>query len=150
MRDIRIERLTGVEVARARALFLTMAEVFETESRALSDEYVSRLLERPDFWALAASVDGTLAGGLTAFTLPLTRREGAEVLLYDIAVRPEYQRQGVGRQLVAVLRTTATAAGIGVVWVPAANEEDHALDFYRALGGAGMGTTIFTFGEDEG
>lgn len=135
---------------RARALFATLAEVFETASQAVSDEYVSRLLERRDFWALAASVDGTLAGGLTAFTLPLTRREASEVLLYDIAVRPEYQRQGVGRQLVAWLRTAASAAGVGVVWVPADNEDDHALDFYRALGGAPGQTTIFTFGGDEG
>lgn len=150
MREIRIERLTGADVQRARALFAAMAEVFETESQALSDGYVARLLERSDFWALAASVDGTLAGGLTAFTLPLTRKEGAEMLLHDIAVRPVYQRHGVGRQLVAVLRAAAMAAGISVVWVPADNEDDHALDFYRALGGAGMGTTIFTFGDDEG
>lgn len=148
MPDIRIDRLTASDIERARELFLAMAAVFETESEPLSGEYLTRLLAREDFWAFEASIGGRLAGGLTAHTLPLTRVAESEILIYDIAVVPEYQRQGIGRQLVAALRAGASACGITAVWVPADNEDTHALDFYRALGGVPAPVTIFTFSKD--
>jgi aminoglycoside 3-N-acetyltransferase I len=149
MREIRVERLTVASVARARVLFATMARVFATDADVLSDSYVTRLLERDDFWAMAASIDGQVVGGLTAHTLPLTRAEVSEVFIYDIAVVPDWQRQGVGRQLMSTLRSQAAAAGIRVAFVPADNEDTHALDFYRALGGVPAPVTIFTFGDSQ-
>ena len=87
------------------------------------------------FWAIAAFAGDELVGGVTAHTLPLTRSASAELFIYDIAVRADHQRQGIGRRLIAALRAAALAAGIAVVFVPAANEDEHACDFYRALGG---------------
>ena len=58
--------------------------------------------------------------------------------------------QGVGRLLVSALREAATAAGIDDVFVPAENEDLHALEFYRALGGAATPVTFFTFPRPEG
>jgi aminoglycoside 3-N-acetyltransferase I len=148
MPEPRIARLSIDEIDQARALFSLMAGVFETESTPLRHEYLARLLARSDFWAFAASIDGNLVGGLTAFTLPLTRIEESEVFLFDIAVLPQYQRLGIGRRLVAALRAQASAQGISVLWVPADNEDTHALDFYRALGGDPAPVTIFTFSSD--
>jgi len=150
MTEPRIERLTLDDIERARELFLIMAEVFEKDSEPLKDEYLARLLARRDFWAFAASIEGRMVGGLTAHTLPLTRIEESEVFIYDIAVMPQYQRQGIGRQLVTALRAQASADGIAVLWVPADNEDAHALDFYRALGGVPAPVTIFTFSDGGG
>jgi aminoglycoside 3-N-acetyltransferase I len=149
MPEIRIERLTAADVALARTLFATMARVFGTDAGALRDRYLTHLLGRNDFWALVATVDGQVVGGLTAYTLPLTRAEVSELFIYDIAVVPQWQRQGVGRQLMATLRTQAASAGISLAFVPADNEDTHALDFYRAIGGAPTPVTIFTFGDGE-
>ena len=149
MREIRVERLTVADVELARALFATMARVFAMDAEVLSDRYLTRLLDRDDFWALAASVDGQLVGGLTAHTLPLTRAEVSEVFIYDIAVVADWQRHGVGRQLMSTLRSQAANAGITVVFVPADNEDTHALDFYQALGGVPAPVTIFTFGDGQ-
>ena len=60
-----------------------------------------------------------IIGGLTAHTLPMTRDESAEIFIYDLAVRADRQRRGVGRLLINTLRADATAAGIGVVFVAA-------------------------------
>ena len=147
MQELRIERLTAGDVEQARALFATMARVFAEDTEILSDGYLARLLARDDFWALAASVDGQPVGGLTAYTLPMTRAEVSEVFIYDVAVVPDWQRRGVGRRLMATLRSQAAAAGITVVFVPADDEDTHALDFYRALGGVPAPVTIFTFGD---
>ncbi len=148
MADIQIIRLAASDCAHARELFVLMAGVFETENEPLSDGYLARLLGRDDFWALAASVDGRIVGGLTAHTLPLTRAEVSEIFIYDLAVLKDYQRQGIGRALVATLRSLAAAAGVGVVFVPADNEDTHALAFYQAVGGTAAPVTIFTFSDE--
>ena len=89
--------------------------------------------------------DGDVVGGLTAHTLPLTSGEQSEVFIYDIAVAPAHQRKGIGRGLVEELRRLAASAGVGEVFVAADNDDAHALDFYRALGGTPAPVTIFTF-----
>jgi aminoglycoside 3-N-acetyltransferase I len=75
----------------------------------------------------------------------MTRDESAEVFIYDLAVRADRQRRGVGRLLINALRADATATGIGVVFVPVDDADEHALDFYRAVGGVPTAVTVFTF-----
>ena len=146
---IEIRRFSRDDVAAARQLFALMAQVFEEEARPLSDAYVARLLSRPEFWAIAAFVDGDLVGGLTAHTLPMTRTESFEVFIYDIAVRADRQRQGVGRRLIGALREMAATQGIHDLFVPADDEDAHALEFYRALGATGSPVTFFAFSRNE-
>ncbi len=140
-----VKRLTLGDRDLARALFTFMADVFEEDREALSDGYIDRLLGREEFWALAAVAGDHIIGGVTAHTLPMTRTEASELFIYDIAVRRDHQRQGVGRRLVGELRTQAAARGIREVFVPADTDDVHALDFYRALGGAPSPVTLFTF-----
>ncbi|MGH7437353.1 MAG: GNAT family N-acetyltransferase [Polyangiaceae bacterium] len=138
-------RLGPADAALARTMFAMMAAVFSEPTGVLSDEYIAHLLGRADFWALAAIEGDEVVGGLTAHTLPMTRAEGSEVFLYDLAVRPDRQRTGIGRSLVARLREGAAACGADNVFVPADDEDDHAIEFYRALGGSPSPVTIFTF-----
>jgi aminoglycoside 3-N-acetyltransferase I len=145
---MRVMRLTVDDRDLARVLFTLMADVFGEARDALSDGYLDQLLSQEAFWALAALAEDHLIGGLTAHTLPMTRTESSELFIYDIAVRPEHQRQGVGRRLVAELRAQAAARGIREVFVAADNDDVQALDFYRALGGAGSPVTIFTFTQE--
>ncbi len=143
-----VKRLTLGDRDLARSLFTLMADVFEEDGEALSDDYLDRLLGREDFWAIAAFIGDQIIGGVTAHTLPMTRTESSEIFIYDLAVRPDQQRKGVGRRLVAELRAKAAAMGISEVFVPADNDDVHALDFYRAIGGVASPVTIFTFTQD--
>jgi len=111
----------------------------------VSAEYAASLLKRDDFWVIAALVDGQPIAGLTAVVLPLSRSELAEVFIYDIAVVPTHQRHGIGRRLMEKVRGLAAERGIATTWVPVENEDIHALDFYRSMGGAPSAVTIFTF-----
>lgn len=148
MAEVAVRRLSAGEQAVAKDLFAMMAAVFEEESAPLSPGYLDDLLSRDGFWALAAFIGEDLVGGLTAHALPLTRIEAHEIFIFDIAVRPDAQRKGVGRRLVETLRAEALQAGIEVIFVPADDEDTHALDFYRALGGEAAPVTIFTFGDN--
>ena len=144
---MQIQRLGPGDRDLARTLFVLMANVFEEDYDDLSDDYLDRLLGRGDFWALAAVVNDVIVGGLTAHTLPLTRSATSELFIYDLAVQPDYQRQGVGRRLVTELRSQAAALGIGTVFVPADDEDAHAIAFYRSIGGTASSVTFFTFAE---
>lgn len=145
---IEVKRLRAGDRDEARATFRVMQEAFEAEAGPLSDAHVDGLLGSGAFWALSARLDGEIVGGLTAHTLPMTREEAREVFLYDISVAEPARRRGVGRRLVEELRRLAAEDGIDVMFVPADDEDTHALDFYRALGGVPAPVTIFTFGDD--
>jgi aminoglycoside 3-N-acetyltransferase I len=148
MIEIRTKRLTASDREDARSLFTLMAQVFSEDSASLSDCYLDRLLSRDDFWAIAAFADGGIVGGVTAHTLPMTRTESSEIFVYDIAVRSDYQRKGVGRQLMKALCEQALEFDIRDVFVAADNDDVHALDFYRCLGGQPSPATIFTFSSE--
>jgi aminoglycoside 3-N-acetyltransferase I len=124
-------------------MFSLLSEVFETPGPPVSDAYASRVLGRRDFWALAALVGDEVVGGLTAHELPMTRDESTELFLYDLAVSPAWQRQGVASMLVRTLTAQAAAAGIAVTFVPADDDDEHALAFYRSLGATPSAVTIF-------
>ena len=145
----RTVRLSTSDVEMARRVFAMMAEVFEEESGDLDDAYVARLLGSEDFWAIATFCGEEVVGGLTAHALPMTRTPSREIFLYDLAVRVDVQRSGIGRGLVAFLRNEAAAIGIFDVFVPADEEDEHALDFYRAIGGVEARVRHFTFGSTE-
>jgi aminoglycoside 3-N-acetyltransferase I len=138
-------RLASGDTALAKKMFSMMARTFAEPGGELSDEYVADLLARAGFWAIAAIDGGEVVGGVTAHTLPMTRKQSSEIFIYDIAVRPDRQRQGIGRSLVGHLREAAAAEGVDTVFVPADHEDDHAIEFYRALGGDASPVTFFTF-----
>jgi aminoglycoside 3-N-acetyltransferase I len=142
---IKTKRLTLGDNQIARSLFHMMTEVFDEANEALSDGYLDCLLRREDFWAIAAFANGEIVGGLTAHTMPMTRKETSEVFIYDIAVKASYQRKGVGRHLVTALREAAASKNIQAILVGADNVDDYAVDFYRALGGIPSPVTFFTF-----
>ncbi len=144
MTDARIRRLTADDLATARAAFALLVEVFDEGAGPLGDDYLVQILSLGSFWALTASVDDEVVGAITAHTLPMTRSPSSELFIYDLAVRPDHQRRGIGRRLVLDLCAAAARAGIATVFVPADDEDAHALAFYRSLGGEPAPVTIFT------
>jgi aminoglycoside 3-N-acetyltransferase I len=143
--SVEIRRLQLGDRELASKLFSVMASIFEESAVAAPVDYIGQLLRREDYWVFAGLADGCPIAGLTAFILPLPRSQRAELLIYDLAVQPAFQRQGVGRRLVQAALREASEQGLVATWVPAANEDFHALDFYRAIGGKPTATTIFTF-----
>src|SRR3954451_8887526 len=106
-----VRRLAPGDRHLAREMFVVIADVFEETSAPLSDDYIDRLLASANFWALAAVVEGSVIGGLTAHTLPMTSSERSKVFIFDIAVAIDHQRHGVGRRLVSTPGQVGVARG---------------------------------------
>lgn len=143
---VRIVRLASGDMVAGHQAFLMLCDVFETPGDPLSDEYVAGLLGRSGMWVMVACDGDEIVGAVTAHELPMTRSESTELFIYDLAVRPEHQRRGIGRALIQRLLTDAAADGVDVAFVPADDEDIHALEFYTALGGRPSPVTIFDFG----
>ena len=149
MSNLHTKRLGSGDLELARRTITLMAEVFEEPYEQVSDAYLEGLLSRPDFWIIAALEGDQPIGGLTGYTLPMTRTQSSEVFIYDLAIHQDHQRKGIGRLLVNALLKGAQAEGIESVFVPADNEDEHAIEFYRAIGGVAQPVTIFNFDSTE-
>ena len=144
---MQIRRLERGDENLARDAFAMMTSVFDEGAADLDGAYVATLLARPDFWAMIALDGEEVVAGLTAHALPMTRSPEAELFIYDLAVRADRQRQGIGRALVLATLDRARVEGLRLAFVPVDDEDAHAIAFYLAIGGRASPVTFFTFGE---
>ena len=125
-----------------------MADTFGEGSGSTATR-LAQLLQDNHFWLYGAFVDGAVVGGLTAHVVPITREDGYELFIYDIAVQPSHQRLGIGTKLMQAVIEAGKESGFHSLFVPADNEDQHALDFYRAIGGEAQAVTFFNFDCDR-
>lgn len=130
---VAIRRLSKGEIDAFRELRGVFEEVFEEEVfDQVSDAYLQSVVERSDLIVLVATVGDMVVGGLTAFLLPQYTSQSQVLYLYDLGVRKSYQRQGLGRRLVAELMGQARLLGAVEVFVQADQSDQDALEFYRS------------------
>ncbi len=90
-------------------------------------ERIRALLDEPETVTLIATVDGRTAG----FAVMTLGDERAHIVL--LAVRPNCQRRGIGRRMIAWLMETAATAGVAGVHVELRAGNTPAYALYRAL-----------------
>jgi aminoglycoside 3-N-acetyltransferase I len=147
--SIEIKRLTKENIYEFKLLIHFFSIVFEEASKIGSEANSLDLLKNKAFIALAA-VDGeSVVGGLTAYELPMYYSDNSEIFLYDLAVRPDHQRLGIGKQLLRGLKEYCLANGIKTFFVMAHEEDIHAIEFYQATGGNGEKVVNFLYESDQ-
>lgn len=135
------EDVLGVVTAALAAFGLDADEPAESGSEPLDAAGRGGFLADPAvrFW-VAVDDDGPgidvggshVVGELFCVIHPIPHQPGREVLLYDIGVHERRRREGIGRALLTELDRWAAGAGIGAIWVLAADDEASA--FYAACG----------------
>jgi aminoglycoside 3-N-acetyltransferase I len=145
--QFQIVRLEKQDAAIFQKLVEVFREVFETEnSETPGEPYLQTLLARPGFHVFVVlRNDDEVVGGLTAFELPMYRSESAELFIYDVGIHPSVQRKGLGKELLSTVKEFCRENGIGEMFVPAHEEDEHALDFYRSAGGKEEKVVQFVF-----
>ena len=134
-KSFQFKRLVTSDLTTFKSLIEIFNTVFEEEQDTGSDAHLLKLLENNGFIAIAAISENEVVGGLTAYELPTIYSDASEVILYDMAVKAEYQRMGIGKELIQSLKEYCVINNIEMFFVMALEEDIHAVEFYRATGG---------------
>ena len=148
-RMFQIKRLNKEELTEFRSLIHVFNAVFEEEPKIGSENHLRKLLSREDFIVLAAFRENEVVGGLTAYELPMYYSDSFEIFLYDLAVKSEFQRKGIGKGLIQSLKAYCIEKEIKEFFVMAHEEDEHAVEFYRATGGKSEKVVNFLYETTE-
>jgi len=147
--NIEVKKLSQGDVSAFKLLIHLFNVVFEEDESAIgSDVNLFKLLSNNHFVAMAAFDQYEIAGGLTAYELPMYSADRSEIFVYDLAVKPEYQRRGIGKRLIQHLKEYCFENGINEFFVLAHEEDIHAVEFYRATGGKSEKVVNFLYRTD--
>ena len=109
--------------------------VFEMENFKIPDKnYLVDLLANDAFMVFIASSGKEVVGGLTAYTIRQYYSTLPLVYIYDLAVKTNFQRQGIGKKLIAGITGYCRENGVQEVFVQADAPDLHAIEFYHSTG----------------
>jgi ribosomal protein S18 acetylase RimI-like enzyme len=104
------------------------------ERHPVEDAAISSFLKTPECYLLLAVEDGCVLGSLNGYLLRQPDRSRPQFLLYELDVREEYRRRGIGLALVNTFTDQARAAGAFEVWVVSNESTNAAIELYRKCG----------------
>jgi len=85
---------------------------------------------------LVVAVDGNKpVGFLTAYRMPTLCCDATMVYIFEIEVALAYRRQGIGKQMINLLKTLCREDGVEDMWVGTENDNVAAKRLYEATGG---------------
>jgi ribosomal protein S18 acetylase RimI-like enzyme len=85
-------------------------------------------------YLLLAIEDGRVVGSVNGYALFRPHTREPQFFLYEIDVRPECRRRGIGKALVAGFVAAARAAKAGEVWVLTNQSNEAAMALYGSCG----------------
>lgn len=128
-----IRNLGTGDLAGLKALITVFGQVFDMQNLQIPhDAQLSELLQQDHFFAVVAEDSAQVVGGLTGYILPPYYNTRALAYIHDLAVLPDYQRKGIGRQLIRHINGHCRQLGCEGLFVQAETADAYAVDFYRS------------------
>ena len=131
-------QLTSADISILKDLLRVFGEAFgevETYQGSVpSDDYLTRLLSKQHFIAVAAISGEEVVGGLAAYELDKFEQDRREIYIYDLAVVESHRRRGVATGIIRELMRIATTRDVYVMFVQADQEDTPAIALYKSLG----------------
>ncbi|MGA5691640.1 GNAT family N-acetyltransferase [Cytobacillus pseudoceanisediminis] len=135
----------GDESSFSKLVLLFNKEFESPDLNYVNDKNIRSLIAKPDFICFVAFIGDKVVGGLTGYELQMYDQEGSSMYLYDLAVDKNYQRRGIGSNLVGELMDYCRSKDIKDLFVQADVEDQHAVEFYNKIGGDDSETVQFSF-----
>lgn len=131
--QIEIKKLQAQDLDEFIGLIEVFEDVFEMKNFSMPDKkYLQNVLTKPGFIVFVAIKEDQVIGGLTAYTFDQYYLKKPLAYIYDLAVRTNYQRQGIGKKLISGITKYCEENGFDEVFVQADKVDTYALDFYRS------------------
>jgi aminoglycoside 3-N-acetyltransferase I len=130
--ELKIQIIKPNEIDKLIEMIAVFENVFEMQGFTRPRQtHLEKLLTNNNFFAVVASTDNKIIGGLTVYLLDQYYSEKPLAYIYDLAVLKPYQRKGIGRKLIAFTNEFCARQGFEEVFVQADKVDDYAIDFYR-------------------
>lgn len=130
--EVEIKKLDSDDIDRFIELINVFDEVFEMKNFVMPNHtHLLKVLSKPGFMVFVAIKENQILGGLTIYSLDQYISEKPLAYIYDLAVKKNFQRQGIGKELIAAVVEYCASNGYEEVFVQADRVDDYALDFYR-------------------
>jgi len=94
--------------------------------------HLENLLNKSNFLIFVAKSGAKVIGGLTVYSLDQYYSVKPLAYLYDLAILPAFQRQGIGKKMIAHLLEYCQLNGFEEVFVQADKVDEYAIEFYRS------------------
>ncbi len=129
-----------------RQLLLLFKEEFKMKDfKTTSENHLLKLFQSKYFIAFVAREKKVIIGGLTAYVLSSYYSDSSEVYIYDLAIKKNFQRKGMGKELLQSLKDYCSKNDYKIFFVQADETDAHALKFYRSTGGIPQKVIQFTY-----
>ena|ERR1700722_14450818 len=130
--ETEIKILSKKDISDFSELINVFIEVFEMKNFSKpGDDYLEKILTKPNFLVLIAKADDKVLGGLTVYILDQYYSQNPLAYIYDLAVLKDFQRKGIGKALIKHLTDYCKKNGFDEVFVQADRIDAYALEFYR-------------------
>ena len=144
--EVQIKKLGNEDIKQFKELIMVFENVFEMENFTMPPEsHLKQLLQKDNFMVFTALAANRVVGGLTTYKLQQYYSTSSLVYVYDLAVKNELQRKGIGKKLMKSITDHCREKGIMEVFVQADAADDYALDFYRLTGAKSEKVVHFTY-----
>jgi len=144
---IEIQKLSYRDIDSFIELLDVFEEVFEMKNFEMPEEsHLEDLISKDDFFVFVARSEGTIVGGLTAYSLMQYFSESPLLYIYDVAVMKKYQRKGIGKKLMQGIKDYCSETGISEIIVQADEDDEHAIEFYHSTGAKAAKVVQFYYG----
>ncbi|MCE3279584.1 MAG: putative acetyltransferase [Bacteroidetes bacterium] len=142
-----VEKLSSDDIDKFVQLIEVFEDVFEMKNFKMPDIlYLQELLKKPDFFVFIATAENKVVGGLTSYIMHQYYSASPLVYIFDLAVKREFQRQGLGKLLIKANNEHSYSIGAETIMVQADLEDEHAIEFYKSTGGKGQDVIHFDYG----
>lgn len=144
--NTQIEKLNSDDIDKFVQLIEVFEDIFEMKNFKMPDIlYLQELLKKNDFFVFVATSENKVVGGLTSYVMHQYYSSSPLVYIFDLAVKREFQRQGLGKMLIKANNDHSRSIGAETVMIQADLEDEHAIEFYKSTGAMGQDVINFDY-----
>jgi len=144
-KEMNIRRLHRGDEKEAISAVHELKPESERQGHDASVEHMRRLLESVNNYLIVADINGSAAGFLIAHRVPRVDRDRFMIYLYEIGVAEAFQRQGIGRRMIELLKREASEDSVTNIWVGTEESNTAARRLYESTGGVPEPELIIEF-----
>ena len=127
-----VQQLEKRDIESFRSLIQIYVDIFGMEDYLpITNDNLQNTLQQPHFEVFVATIDNKVVGGLTIYILQPYYAVKGIAYIYDLGVAEQYQRMGIGKELLNHLKTFCAANNLEEMYVQAEAIDRHAINFYR-------------------